>query len=200
MNPAPPRIVIADDHAVVRSGLKLLLESRGLQVVGEAAQGEEAVELALRHRPDLVLMDLTMPPGPHGLEATRELVRRAPGVPVIILTMHDDESLSEALLEAGAVRYLLKQAPEDELLKAILEACRRPIPRSPQELLTAREFEILGLYARGYGNKEIAGMLDISVKTVESHRNHIYLKLALESRADLTAYALRHGLLNAHSS
>lgn len=195
MTPPPLKVLIADDHAVVRSGLRMLLESRGFEVVGEAAQGAEAVELALRTRPDVVLMDLTMPPGPHGLEATRELARVAPGLPVVILTMHDDESLSEALLEAGAARYLLKQAPESDMVAAIHEVCRRPAPRSPQELLTQREFEILCLYARGYGNKEVAGMLDISVKTVESHRNHLYLKLGLTSRADLTSYALRAGVL-----
>ncbi len=191
------RLVIADDHAVVRSGLKLLLEGRGCQVVGEAAQGEEALALALRERPDVVLMDLTMPPGPHGLEATREITRAMPGLPVIILTMHDDESLSEALLEAGAARYVLKQAPEEELLAAIHQVARRPLPPTPQDLLTAREYEILCLYAKGYGNKEISNMLDISVKTVESHRNHLYLKLHLNSRAELTAYALRHGILKA---
>lgn len=191
------RLVIADDHAVVRSGLKLLLEGRGFKVVGEASQGDEALTLALRERPDVVLMDLTMPPGPHGLEATREIVRALPGLPVVILTMHDDESLSEALLEAGAARYVLKQAPEDELVEALRQVARRPLPPAPQDLLTAREYEILCLYARGYGNKEIANMLDISVKTVESHRNHLYLKLQLNSRADLTTYALRTGILKA---
>lgn len=191
------RLVIADDHAVVRSGLRLLLEGRGCQVVGEASQGDEALALALRERPDVVLMDLTMPPGPHGLEATREIARALPGLPVIILTMHDDESLSEALLEAGAARYVLKQAPEEELLEAVHQAARRPMAPAPQQLLTAREYEILCLYARGYGNKEISNMLDISVKTVESHRNHLYLKLHLNSRAELTAYALRHGILKA---
>lgn len=194
MSQPPLRVLLADDHAVVRAGLRALLESRGIAVVAEASQGSEAVELALEHRPDLVLMDLTMPPGPDGLEATRQLVRAAPGIPVIILTMHDDQSLAEALLEAGARRYLLKQAPEDVLLAALFEVCQRSRPRGPKELLTAREFEILVHYAKGYGNKEIAEMLDISVKTVESHRNHIFLKLDLESRADLTAYALRHGV------
>ncbi len=189
------RVFIADDHAVVRSGLRLLLERRGFEVVGEAAQGEEALELVELLRPDVVLMDLTMPPGPHGLEITKRLKETSPQLPVIILTMHDDQSLFEALKEAGAARYLLKQAPESELIEAIHQVCGRPVPPSPQKLLTAREYEILCLYARGYGNKEISNMLDISVKTVESHRNHLYLKLDLGSRADLTAYALRHGLL-----
>lgn len=191
----PLRVVIADDHTIVRSGLRMLMESRGFEVVGEASHGGEAVRLALEHKPDVVVMDLTMPPGPHGLEATRELASALPGVPVIILTMHDDETLSEAMLEAGAARYVLKQAPEQELVSAIESVCRRPAQPSPRELLTAREYEILCLYARGYGNKEVSNMLDISVKTVESHRNHVYLKLGLNSRADLTAYALRAGLL-----
>ena len=173
----------------------MLMESRGFEVVGEASQGEEAVRVAIEHKPDVVLMDLTMPPGPHGLEATRELTRLMPGLPVIILTMHDDETLSEAMLEAGAARYVLKQSPETELVSAVEAVCRRPAQPSAREVLTAREYEILCLYARGYGNKEVANMLDISVKTVESHRNHLYLKLNLNSRADLTAYALRAGLL-----
>lgn len=191
----PLRVVIADDHAIVRGGLRMLMESRGFEVVGEASQGEEAVRVAVEQKPDVVLMDLTMPPGPHGLEATRELARLLPGLPVIILTMHDDETLSEAMLEAGAARYVLKQSPESELVSAIEAVCQRPTQPSAREVLTAREYEILCLYARGYGNKEVANMLDISVKTVESHRNHVYLKLHLNSRADLTAYALRAGLL-----
>ena len=192
------RILVADDHAVVRSGLKLLLANHGLQVVAEAASGEEAVTEALRENPDLVLMDVTMPPGQGGLEATRRLKELAPQIPVIVLTMHNDESLRESALEAGAFDYVLKQAPETTMISAILNACPRAQKANPKEILTGREFEVLCLMARGYGNKEIANQLNISVKTVETHRTHLFLKLGLESRADLVEYALGTGLLHRH--
>lgn len=190
------RVLIADDHAVVRSGLKLLLANHGLQVVAEAASGEEAVSAALKEKPDLVLMDLTMPPGEGGLEATRRLKKLAPQISVIVLTMHNDESLRESALEAGASDYVLKQAPEDQMISAIIKACPGARRADPRELLTGREYEILCLMARGYGNKEIGAQLGISVKTVETHRTHLFLKLGLESRADLVEYALQTGLLH----
>lgn len=189
------RILVADDHAVVRTGLKLLLANQGFQIVGEASSGEEAVTQALRLSPDLVLMDLTMPPGEGGLEATRSLKKQAPHIPVIVLTMHNDESLRQSALEAGAADYVLKQAPENELMAAIARACPSAEKTNPRDILTSREYEILGLMARGYGNKEVANLLNISVKTVETHRTHLFLKLKLESRVDLVDYALSTGLL-----
>lgn len=193
---AQTRILIADDHTVVRSGLALLLANHGIKVVAEAESGEQAVEEALKTRPDLVLMDLTMPPGEGGLEATRLLHQKAPEIPVIILTMHNDESLRESVLEAGAVDYVLKQAPEQEMLLAISKACPDVLRADPKEILTGREFEVLCLLARGFGNKEISNLLDISVKTVETHRTHLFMKLDLDSRADLVDYALKTGILH----
>jgi len=184
-----PRILLADDHAVVRSGLKALLQQRGLEVVAEAADGASAVQAYREHRPDLVLLDLTMPPGLDGLEAARLL--RTEGAQVLVLTMHDDEALRTELLALGACGYVLKQAPEEELLQAIRAAC----PPAAEVALTAREEQILRLLAAGYGNKEVAGRLDISVKTVETHRAHLLLKLGAQSRADLVAYALQRGWL-----
>ncbi len=195
----PLRLVIADDHAVVRSGLKLLLESHGLQVVEQAATGEEAIEKILRCRPDLAILDLTMPPGIDGLEATRRLIALWPQARVLILSMHDDEGLKSECLKSGSVGYVLKQAPDGELVRAIAEACQQmqDNPKSPDLCpgLTQRECEVLRLLAQGYGNKEVSGLLDISVKTVETHRNHLFLKLQLNTRADLVSYALKMGLL-----
>lgn len=191
------RILIADDHAVVRSGLKLLMANYGYQIAGEAASSQEAVSEALRLRPDLILMDLAMPPGEGGgLEATKRLKELLPQIPVIILTMHNDELIRRSALEAGACDYVLKQAPENELISAISRACPLAVRLDPQTVLTGREYEILGLLARGHGNKEIANLLQISVKTVETHRTHLFLKLSLESRADLVEYALSAGLLH----
>ncbi len=183
------RILLADDHAVVRSGLKALLQQRGLQVVAEAADGAQALQAFREHRPDLVLLDLTMPPGTDGLEAARLL--RHEGARVLVLTMHDDEALRAELLALGACGYVLKQAPEDELLAAIHAAC----PTQREISLTPREEQILRLLAAGHGNKEVAARLDISVKTVETHRAHLMLKLNANSRADLVSYALQRGWL-----
>lgn len=190
------RVVLCDDHAVVRSGLKLLLERRGFQVVGEADEGFQAIELCRELTPDLVVMDLTMPNGMDGLEATRLLSKEMPHLPVVVLTMHDDESLKDAILEAGARRYLLKQAPGEEMIAALYQVCQSQAPEKPRDLLTGREYEVLCRLARGYGNKEIAQQLDISVKTVETHRSHLFLKLRLETRAELVDYALKHGLMS----
>lgn len=184
-------MLLADDHAVVRSGLRALLQQRGVDVVAEAWDGASALAAYREHGPELVLLDLTMPPGVDGLEAARQLC--AEGARVLVLTMHDDEALRAELLAAGACGYVLKQAPEEELLQAIRAAC--PSRPSVEAALTPREEQILRLLAAGYGNKEVAGRLDISVKTVETHRAHLMLKLGAQSRADLVAYALRQGWL-----
>lgn len=187
------RALIADDHAVVRAGLRMMLESGGIMVVAEAAEGGEAVQLAEQHRPDVVLLDLTMPPGQDGIWAAEQLTRRLPQTRLLVLTMHDDEAVKQRVLEAGAHGYVLKQAPDADLVAAIRELCgSNARGHSP---LTERENEVLKLIAEGYGNKEIGNLLQISVKTVETHKAHGMQKLGLQSRADLVRYALQSGLL-----
>ncbi len=187
------RALIADDHAVVRAGLRMLLESGGIMVVAEAADGEEAVTLAEQLRPDVVLLDLTMPPGQDGIWAAEQLSRRSPQTRILVLTMHDDEAVKQRVLQAGAHGYVLKQAPDADLVAAIRDLCGGKLASASP--LTERENEILKLIAQGYGNKEIGNLLQISVKTVETHKAHGMHKLGLQSRADLVRYALQSGLL-----
>jgi two-component system response regulator NreC len=213
------RVLIVDDHTLVRSGLRLLLESQGIEVAGEAADGEEAVAMVERSEPDVVLLDLTMPPGKDGIWATEAIKARRPGCAVLVLTMHDEEALLFRVLQAGASGYVLKQAADTDLVEALTQvhaggtylypSAARPMveeflrrvqrgeesPLSTYRSLTDREREILTLIAEGYGNKEIAVRLDISVKTVETHKARIMEKLNLYTRADLVRYALRRGLL-----
>ncbi|MFD0710552.1 response regulator [Paenibacillus sp. GCM10027626] len=213
------RIVIVDDHAVVRSGLKLLLDARDdMTVIGEASEGEEAIRLSEQLLPDVVLMDLSMPHGKDGLTASRELQQRLPEIAVLILTMHDDEEYLFRAIQAGASGYVLKSAPHEELVNAIrtvaagnaylhptatkrlmieyLERLSNGESTDLYETLTVREKEILSLAAKGYGNKEIAEQLVISVKTVETHKGNVMEKLGLRSRPDLVKYAAKKGLLN----
>lgn len=219
------QVLLADDHAVLRAGLRALLNGQpDMEVVGEAADGEEALRVAERVRPDIVLMDITMP-GMDGLEATRQLKRRQPHVRVIMLTMHEDEEFLRQVLAAGGSGYLLKKAAESELLSAIRAVHRgeafiypsltrvliegylrqadergrkkEPVPPAPGNL-TAREVEVLRLIAQGYTNQQIADQLVISVKTVETHKAHIMEKLSLRSRVELVRYAMQHGLLIQH--
>jgi len=212
------RIILVDDHAVVRSGLRMLLESKpGIEVVGDAADGDEAIRMALQIKPDLVLMDLSMPHGKDGLTATAELKKLLPDTPVLILTMHDDEEYLFRSIQAGASGYILKSAPHEELLAAIrsvsqgdaylyptatkrlmneyMERVRNGDGADSYEQLSEREKEVLGWIAKGYSNKEIADRLVISVKTVETHKAHIMEKLGLKTRPDLVKYALKKGLL-----
>lgn len=217
------RVLLADDHAVLRAGLRALLNSQpDIEVVGEAADGEEALRAAERMQPDIVLMDITMP-GTDGLEATRHLKGRQPQVRVIVLTMHEDEEFLRQVLAAGGSGYMLKKAAEAELLSAIRAVHRgeafiypsltrvliegylrqteergrkkesaEPAPGN----LTAREVEVLRLIAQGYTNQQVADQLVISVKTVETHKAHIMDKLSLRSRVELVRYAVQHGLLS----
>jgi len=212
-------IVIVDDHAVVRSGLKLLLDAReDMTVTGEASEGDEAIRLAKQILPDVILMDLSMPHGKDGLTATKELQQLLPGTAVLILTMHDDEEYLFRAIQAGASGYVLKSAPHEELVNAIrtvscgnaylhptatkrlmneyLERLSSGESSDLYDTLTGREKEILELVAKGYGNKEVAEQLVISVKTVETHKGNVMEKLGLRSRPDLVKYAAKKGLLN----
>jgi two-component system response regulator NreC len=211
------KVLICDDHAVVRAGLRLLLQTeREFRIVGEAENAEQAIELAARLQPDLVLMDISMPGG-KGLDAIPRLRAVAPEARVLVLTVHDDEAYFFRALQAGAAGYVLKGATVSELLAALRLVIQGgvPIPRtlgprllsdyldragqqavSSYETLSAREHEILRLICNGRTNKQIAEELFLSVRTVERHRSSIMRKAGLENRAELVAYALRQGFLS----
>lgn len=204
------RVLIADDHALVRSGLRALLEAQpDFNVVGEAEDGAVAAERCRKFAPDVVVMDLAMP-GRGGLKATEDVRRECPAVKVVVLTMHDDEAYVRLARLAGAAGFVLKKSLATELIKAIhavqsgktfFPAMDLPPPgrpgRSALELISEREQEILGLIALGHTSAEIAAKLHISDKTVETHRAHIFEKLGLQNRAELVRFALEHGLLKA---
>jgi two-component system response regulator NreC len=210
------KVLVCDDHAVVRAGLRLILiKEKDFQLVGEAENAEQAIELAARHQPDLVLMDISMP-GANGLEAIPRLRAAAPQAKVLILTVHDDEAYFFQALQAGAAGYVLKGASVSELMAALRLAIQGgvPIPRtlapkllsdyllradqqngSSHDPLSKREREILRLICKGRTNKQIAEELFLSVRTVERHRSSIMRKAGLQNRAELVAYAVRQGLL-----
>lgn len=211
------RVLIADDHAVVRQALRYMLQSQpGLEVVGEAANGREAVKMAEKVQPDVVLMDTIMP-GLNGIEATRQIRRHLPKTKVLMLTGYMEDEHVAGALKAGAHGYVIKKSELDELLLGI-QAVHRGNPyfsssigdgdltdylwqlksnagRVGYDLLTAREREVLQLIAEGHSNQQIAQELFISVKTVEAHRAHIMTKLHAKNRTDLIRYALRKGLV-----
>jgi two-component system response regulator NreC len=206
------RILIADDHSVVRAGLRALIHGAAdAQVVAEAASGEEALRLAAELRPEVVLLDISLP-GMDGITALGHLRGVAPATRVLIMTMHEDAALVRAALAAGASGYIIKRALEAELITAI-EAVRRgelyvhpaltrallqeqaPAPAGQAEPLSARELEVLRLIAEGHTNRQIAAALTLSVRTVESHRASIMDKLGLRSRAELARYAAERGLI-----
>jgi two-component system response regulator NreC len=209
------RILIADDHDVVRAGLRALLNAEpDLEVVGEAANGHEILRLASELHPDIVLLDISMP-APDGIEVTRRLKETLPDVRVLILTVHQDPALLREIIRVGAMGYITKNAAESELIDAIQAVQSselyihpemvhalvedNPTPtsyRAPEKLLTPREIEVLGLIAQGYTNREIAEKLSISVRTVESHRAKLTSKLEVHSRVGLVRYARKHGLLD----
>lgn len=213
------KLIIVDDHAVVRSGLSSLLNGKhGIEVIGEAADGDEGITKALALKPDIVLMDLSMPHGKDGMAATAELKQKAPDIAVLILTMHDDEEYLFRAIHAGAAGYILKSAPHDELVSAIqsvaagnaylyptatkrlmneyLERLNKGENTGTFEALSDREKEIFSWTAKGYSNKEIAEHLVLSVKTVETHKANLMEKLGLKTRPELIKYALKKGLLN----
>lgn len=206
------RVVIADDHGIVRSGIRLLLETEpDLRVIGEAADGIEARDLVVRERPDLAILDVKMP-GLTGLQATREIKAQAPEVQVLILSMHDDERYLFEALRAGASGYVLKSQADTDLLDAIRSVQRgEPFlsPGAQQSLirdlldrgapaeseLTSREEEIVKLVAEANTSREIAELLHLSEKTVENHRANAMKKLGMRDRVELVRYAIRKGLI-----
>jgi two-component system response regulator NreC len=206
-------VVIVDDHAVVRSGLRLVLEAEeDITVEDEGGTAEEAVRLARLHKPDVILLDVTMP-GRSGLAAAEEIKKAAPKASILVLSMHDDPSYVREAFANGASGYLLKEAADAELVAAVRDVAaggRYVHPTLGARLAAAeaeaqaaaaadplsdREREVLRLLALGHTNQEIAKMLFISVRTAETHRAHIMQKLRLTTRAELVRYALQHGLL-----
>ncbi|HLC06308.1 MAG TPA: response regulator transcription factor [Anaerolineales bacterium] len=210
------RVLIADDHAIVRSGVRLLLETQeGIEVVGEARSGDQAVALVEQLRPSLVLMDIAMP-GMAGMEATRQIKARHPEVQVLVLTMHRSDEYFFEVLKAGASGYVLKAAETNELIAAVRAVARGEVflhPSMARQLLsdylsrvnetedpghpwlTAREKEILHLLAEGFSSNEIAEKLVISPSTVHTHRSNLMQKLNLNSRRELIQFARRRGLM-----
>jgi DNA-binding NarL/FixJ family response regulator len=212
------RILLADDHALVRRGVRLILDREpDLEVVAEAGDGAEAIEQARTHEIDLAVMDIAMP-RMTGLQATRELLALKPGLRVLMLTMHDNEQYFFQALKAGASGYVLKSVADRDLVAACRAAMRdepflypgavtalirnyleriRHGEEPPEQVLTAREEEVLKLVAEGHTSKEIAEMLFISIKTVHRHRENLLNKLGLRDRLELTRYAIRAGLIEA---
>jgi DNA-binding NarL/FixJ family response regulator len=207
------RILVADDHGVVRRGLRALLESRrGWKICGEAANGREAVERAKRLKPDVAILDIGMP-GLNGVEATRQIRKVSPKTEILILSAHGSEKLALEVLEAGARGYVVKEEADQSLMVAV-DALLRHVPflttriaklmarekrsghrKAPKGRLTPREREIAQLLAEGKTNKEVAVILGISAKTVETHRANIMLKLNIHSITDLVHYAIRNKMI-----
>jgi DNA-binding NarL/FixJ family response regulator len=207
------RLLVADDHGIMRSGLRLLLDRQpDMEVVAEAADGIEAVELALRERPDICILDVAMP-RMTGLQATVEIRAQAPDIAVLVLSMHDDERYLFEALQAGAAGYVLKREADQALVEAVravargepfmTNAAERSLIREwmqddssgPAEPLTLREREVLKLIAEAHTNREIGELLHLAEKTVESHRANLLRKLGMRDRVELVRYAIRRGLI-----
>jgi two-component system, NarL family, response regulator NreC len=208
------RVLVVDDHAVVRAGLRRILDAEpDIETVGEAPNGERAVFEAMDHKPDVVLMDVVMP-GKSGIEATRAVLQAVPATTVLILSMQDDPRYVREAFDAGASGYVMKEAADDEVVDAVravaggqrylhpalgarlLAAESEERRRAADDPLSDREREVLRLLALGHTNQEIATMLYVSVRTAETHRAHIMQKLGLTSRAELVRYALGEGMLD----
>ena len=221
--PKPYRILVADDHAIVRRGIRALLETEpGIEICHEAGDGLEALEFVKKLKPDMVLLDLTMPEM-NGLEAVRQIREASPDTDVLILTMHFSEDVAREALRSGAHGYVLKSDADAELLSAVRQVQKNrpyftgklalslvdtfihnpgegeatdehPLPGTP---LTAREVEVLQMLASGMSNKQIAPAIGLSIRTVESHRNHIMHKMKFESFSDLLRFAIRNRIVEA---
>ena len=212
------KILLADDHVVMRRGIRALLERRPeFQVVAEAGDGREAVQLAETHSPHVVVADIAMP-NLNGIEAARQIAQKSPQTAIVILSMHSDESYVLRALKAGARGYLLKDSPESDLINAILAVHEGKAFFSPAiskmlvedymrqlqqrgaddsyELLTTREREVLQLLAEGKSNKDVATILNLSIHTVETHRSNILQKLNLHGTPELILYAIRKGVIS----
>lgn len=210
------RILIADDHAIVRTGLRALLKGEAdLDLVGEASNGEEALRLVESLHPDILVLDLSMP-DMDGIQVTKRIQSASPDVRILILTVHEDEALLREAIRAGAAGYILKHAAEAELISAIhtvqmgniyvhpklIQSLLGEPKKSnyttpkPEEILTPRELDVLNRIVQGYTNRQIAEELKLSVRTVEGYRANMTAKLGLSSRAELVRYAREHGLLD----
>lgn len=211
-------VLLAEDHMIVREGLRRLLEAESdMEVVGEASSGRQAVDMALKLRPDVIIMDIAMPVL-NGLEATRQILKVIPEAKVLILSAHSDDAYVERVTALGAVGYLIKQASAHFLSEAIREVQkgktffspsiakrhhkrqeesldRKGLPKMRAALLSSREMEVLQLIAEGEANKQIAAELGISIKTVEKHRDHLMRKLDIHDTAGLTRYAITAGIV-----
>jgi two-component system response regulator NreC len=210
------KVLLADDHAVLRDGLRMVLDAQsGISVVGEAGDGHQALAMAEELHPDVVIMDIAMP-RMNGLEATRQIKRRFPGIKVVILTMHENQQYLTQIVKAGATGCVLKRSAGTELVTAVKAAARGESYFSPaiatmmvddyrvllrkggiddEEMLTEREREVLQLVAEGRTNQEIADLLVLSIKTVQTHRAHIMEKLDAHDRTDLVKAAIRMGMI-----
>jgi DNA-binding NarL/FixJ family response regulator len=206
------RVLLADDHGIVRQGLRAILEREGFEVVGEAADGREAIQLCERLHPEVAVLDVTMPLL-NGIDAAQEIKRSHPRTKVVLLTMHTEDNFVLQSLRVGVSGFVLKQRSAEELVRAIREVCKGEIFLSagicrtvvqayinktelPNESLSDRERQVLQLVAEGKTNKETASILDISPKTAEFHRAHIMEKLDIHDTAGLVRYAIRLGLID----
>lgn len=210
------RILIADDHGVMRAGLRAMLEGESsVEVVGEATNGEEVLDLARQLQPDIILLDIGMP-GMDGIEATRRITKLTPPVKVLILSVYEDESLLREAIRVGASGYIVKRAAGDELIDAIQAVSKGYMYIHPAitrmlvsdlspavdakkgalESLTPRELEVMGFIIRGYTNRQIAEELFISQRTVEGHRANVFGKLGLKNRVELVEFAEKYGLMD----
>ena len=207
------RVLLADDHGLIRQGLKALLEGQGFQVVGEASDGQEMLRTAEKTRPDVAILDIRMPVL-NGVDAARELKKSSPNTKIIILTQHDENQYVTEALHAGAKGYVLKNQGAEDLVHAIREVCRGAVYLSPSishtvvgaylskgtvsaDALSGRERQVLQLVGEGKSTKDIALQLGISVKTAESHRARLMKKLDIHETASLVRYAIRRGLIQA---